>query len=351
MNRISNLIYLDYNKTSPPDPRVLECMMAYADEKEPDGQLIAKTDQQLGELLNADPPELLYTSGATESIQLVIKSVYEKYNHRGSHLITCLSEHPAVLKCHVELEKQGAEVSYIGVDREGIIDLQVLRSAIKPETILVSIMAVNNETGVMQPIEEIAELCAEHGIFFFCDASLFAGKLRCDTKELGLTALALSAHKMYGPQDIGLLYIQDTHKDLMEYIRKTYNYRPRAKQLAGFGKAAEISMYDYWENSAHISKLKNYLEHQVLDIPELRINGSTKNRLYTTSNLQIPDLKKMHSLKEKFDFADNLSNTSHVLKAMGLTDEEIKHSFRFSFGKDNTLEDVKLLVKEILQKD
>jgi len=349
MNRISNLIYFNNNRTTQIDEAVKESMLlhhnnsGFVNEK-----ALEKSKLQLAELLNAVPTELLFTRGTTESVSLALKGSYQFFKHQGNHIITHVTEHFAVLDCLKELELLGAEITYLGVDREGLIDPQELRSAIKPTTVLVSIMAANNETGVIQPIEKISELCNEFDIFFFSDASQFAGKVRCDVKDLGFGALAFGAHKMHGPDGIGLLYIDDKQKELMDFIRQNYSNDLTSAQIAGFGKAAEISGQNYWETSAHISRLKNYFEHQILDLENLRINGSTRHRLYNTSNITFPNPEKITSLLSKFEFADNLKKPSYVLAAMGLRPEEIKNSFRFSFGKYNTLEEVKMLVEGIL---
>ena len=299
-------------------------------------------------LINAEPSEVVFTSGTTQSIYLAIKSIYELNKHKGNHIITNMSEHFAVLNCLKELETQGAEVTYLGVDKEGLIDLEELRRSIKSTTIMVSIMAANNETGVIQPVEDISAICQEKQIPFFSDASQFAGKLRCDVKDLGFDCIAFGAHKMYGPDGIGLLYVDKKHRALMDHLKKNYAGHLTLAQKVGFGKAAELSQTEYWDNSAHISRLKNYLEHQLLDLEGLRINGSTRHRLYSTSNLTFADKQKILPLLERFDFAENVTKPSYVLKAMGLTDEEIKNSFRFSFGKYNTLEEVKVLVEAIM---
>ena len=350
MNRISNLIYFNNNRTTQLDKAVEESMIPYLnDSVSINKEVLEKSTLQLAELLNAQPSELLFTKGTTESVNLAFKGSYEFFKHKGNHIITQVTEHFATLDCLKELEMLGAEITYLGVDREGLIDPEELRSAIKPTTILVSVMAANNETGVVQPIEKISELCNEHGILFFSDASQFAGKLRCDVKDLGFGALAFGAHKMYGPEGIGLLYIDDNHKNLMNFICKNYSNKLTSAQIAGFGKAAEISQQNYWETSAHISKLKNHFEHQILDIENLRINGSTRYRLYNTSNITFPNSEKIIALRNKFEFADNLKKPSYVLADMGLGSEEIRKSFRFSFGKYNTLEEVKLLVEEIMK--
>ena len=348
MNRISNLIYFNNNRTTQIDESVIECMTGTFNSNESKETVISRAKSQLGELLNASPQEILFTSGTTESINLLIRTAFDFYKHKGKHIITNATEHFATLDCLKELESKGAEVTLLGVNREGLVDADELRLAIKPTTILVCMMAANNETGVIQPIEKISEICEDRNILFFSDASQFAGKLRCDTKDLGFGGLAFGAHKMYGPDGIGVLYLNQKYADLMEAIHQNYSHNLTLAQIAGFGQAAEISVKNYWENSAHISKLKNYFEHQLLDLSGLTINGSTKNRLYNTSNLTFSNSEKIIQLKTRFDFADNLKKPSYVLQAMGLSLEEIKNSFRFSFGKNNTLDEVKLIVEEIL---
>lgn len=347
MQRINNVIYFNNNRTTQVDGTVLDVMRHYGP-----GSLEAareKALQQTAALLNAEPLELLFTPGAAEAINLVIKAAYRLYKHKGNHIITCVTEHLATLDCCRELAAQGAEITYLPVNREGLVDPEDLRRAIKPATVLVSIMAANNETGVVQPLEQLAEVCKSHNLFFFTDASLFAGKLCCDVKDPEVDALALSAHKMHGPAGIGLLYLHPRHTELMQAIRNSHTSPLTPAQLAGFGQAAELSQENHWEISAHISRLKNYFEHQLLDLEGLRINGSTRHRLYTTSNITFPDAGTLTALKDRFDFAGQAGQSSYVLKAMGLSDEEISRSFRFSFGKDNTLDEVKLLVSEIMK--
>jgi len=349
MNRISNLIYFNNNRTTPLDEAVKECMSGYSENDRDREAASLNASLKLADLLNADPVELLYTIGTSESIKLFIKAAFEYNKHKGNHIITTSIEHFAVLDSCKALETSGAEITYLKVDKEGLIDPDELRTSIKPTTVLVSIMAANNETGVIQPLEKISEICEEKNILFFSDASQFVGKLRCDVKDLGMSALAFGAHKMYGPDGIGLLYVQEKHKDLLSFIKKNYSPDLNTAQIAGFGKAAEISSQNQWDTSAHISKLKNYFEHQLLDLDGFRINGSTRHRLYNTSNVSFSDGEKMTALKERFDFADNLTKSSYVLEAMGLSLEEIKNSFRFSFGKYNTLDEVKVLVEEIMR--
>lgn len=372
---INNLIYFDNNATTKVNDEVLAAMLPYftetygnaASKLHAQGWVaqaaIETATRQLAKLINCEEGELIFTSGATEAVNLAIKGIFEAYATKGKHIITCKTEHKAVLDTCAYLETKGAELTYLNVNREGLIDLHELEKAIRPQTILVSIMAANNETGVMQPLEQISEICNKHKIIFFSDATQYVGKERCDVQEKGIHCMAFSAHKMYGPKGIGALYVRRKNPqiNLTEQIHGGGHQNHRRSGtlniplIVGFGKAAQVCMENYWDNSAHVSKLKNYFEHQLLDIDGLRINGTTRSRLYTTSNLTFPEKIKITSLLSKYAFSSgsacgsNLPEPSHVLIAMGLKDEEIKNTFRFSFGVYNTLEEVKLLTEEILK--
>ena len=367
-------IYFDNNATTQVDNEVLDSMLPYLKENYGNAAsklhafgwvanaAVEKATEQLAQLIHCETSELIFTSGATEAVNLAIIGIFDAYKTKGNHIITCKTEHKAVLDTCEHLQKKaGAEVTYLNVDREGIIDLDELTQAIKPNTVLVNIMAANNETGVVQPLEKIASICNERDVIFFSDATQFVGKERCDITELGIHCMAMSAHKIHGPKGVGALFVsrKNPRVNLIEQIHgggHQQNRRSGTLNVSGivaFGKAADICARDYWENSTHISRLKNYFEHQLLDIEGLRINGSTKYRLYTTSNITFPKVKKVSSLFTKFAFSSGSACTtgttepSHVLSAMGLNQEEIKNSFRFSFGKYNTLDEVKLLVNEI----
>ena len=370
---INNLIYFDNNATTKVDKEVVDVILPYFDQHygNPASKLhsfgwiaeasLLKATQQIAHLINCEESELIFTSGATESVNLALKGIYEAYSTKGNHIITCKTEHKAVLDTCLNLENKGAEITYLNVDKEGLIDLEELKAAIKPTTILVSIMAANNETGVIQPIEKIAEICNDSNTIFFCDATQFVGKERCDVADLGIHCMAFSAHKMYGPKGIGALFVsrKNPRVNLIEQINGGGHQNGKRSGtlnvplIAGFGKAAELFEQNFWEMGSHVSKLKNYFEHQLLDLDGLRINGSTKNRLSNTSNLSFPNSKKITTLLNKFAFSSGSAcasanpEPSHVLKAMGLNDDEIKNSFRFSFGKNNTLDEVKLIVEEI----
>lgn len=368
-----NIIYFDNNATTKVDDEVVKAMLPYFTENygnaashlHPYGWVakaaVEKATEQIAALIGCESSEIVFTSGATEAVNLAIKGIYETYSSKGNHIITCKTEHKAVLDTCAYLESKGARVTYLNVDREGIIDLDELKSAIDKTTILVSIMAANNETGVIQPLEEIADICRSNQVIFFSDGTQYAGKMMCEVKELGINCMAISAHKMHGPKGIGALYIsrKDPRVNITEQIHGGgHQAQKRSGTMAvplivGFGEAAAIATRDYWENSTHISKIKNFLEHQLLDIEGLRINGSTRNRLYNTSNILFPSNYNIKSMISKFAFSAGSACTSanqdpsHVLMAMGMNVEEARSSYRFSFSKYNTSDEILELLQKI----
>lgn len=372
------MVYLDYNATTPVDERVLKEMLPFFTQHFGNAAsnthafgwyaqgAVEKARQQIASLIGAETSEIVFTSGSTESINAAIKGVFEAYQTKGNHIITCKTEHKAVLDvCHY-LEEKGASVTYLGVDPEGRIDLDEFRNSITDKTILVCIMAANNETGVVQDLEKISAIVHEHNALFFSDTTQLAGKLMMDVNEMGLDLCCISSHKLYGPKGIGALYVRrkNPRVSLIPLIHGGGHENNRrsgtlnVSGIVGFGKACELAQREYWENSAYISKLRGYFEHQLLDVNNLRINGSTRYRLYNTSNLYFPPLTDGSSVfsKIKNDYAVSLGSActsahhepSHVLQSMGLTKEESENSIRFSFGKANTSEEIMALTNIIL---
>ena len=312
--------------------------------------------QQVAGLINCLDQEIVFTSGATEAINLAIKGVLDNYQPKGKHIITVQTEHKAVLDTCKALEKKGAEITYLPVNREGLIDLAVFKEALRPETILVAVMYANNETGVIQPIKQIAELTHANGSFFMCDATQAAGKINIDVQEEHIDLMCLSAHKMYGPKGIGALYVRrkDPRVTLFPQIdgggheRGLRSGTLNVTGIAGLGKACEIAKQEMWDDSARISKLRTRLEQFLCDLPGVFINGSTRHRLYTTTNITFPGIRSESLITKIPEIAvamgsactSAIAEPSHVLKAMGLSDEDSYSSIRFSVGKYTTEEEI-----------
>ncbi len=372
------MIYLDYNATTPVDERVLAEMLPFFTEHFGNASsnahalgwyaqgAVEKARQQVANFIGAESSEIIFTSGATEAINMALKGVFEAYQSKGNHIITCKTEHKAVLDTCTFLEEKGATITYLSVDREGRIDLDELQESLTNKTILVAIMAANNETGVLQDLEKIAEITHQNDSIFFSDTTQMAGKLPIDVNEMGLDMCCISAHKLYGPKGVGSLYVRRKNPrvsliPLLHGGGHENNKRSgtlNASGIVGLGKACEIAQNEFWDNNMHISKVRGYLEHQLLEIPNLTINGSTKYRLYNTSNLYFPKLKDGSSVFShiKNQYAVSLgsactsanSESSHVLMAMGLNKEESNNCVRFSFGKKNQKEEVEKLAEMIL---
>lgn len=371
---MSDIIYFDNNATTQVDQRVIETMLPYFSEYYGNASsklhaygwladaAVEKAREQVASMIGAEPAEIIFTSGATESVNTAIAGIYRAYKSKGNHIITAKTEHKAVLDtCKFLEEYQKADVTYLDVDREGIINTDELLNAIKPTTILITIMMANNETGVIQPYEMIGEIARKKKVLFFTDATQFAGKIRLDLREIPVDALALSAHKFYGPKGIGLLYLRrkNPRVNIVPIMHGgAHENGKRAGTLnvpliAGFSKACEIAQAEMWDNNTMVSKIRAYFEHQLLATNGIRINGSTRHRLYNTSNVTFPHAINTKELMRNYAFSTGSACTSgsgelsHVLRAMGINDNDIKNSFRFSFGKNNTLQEIQQLLKSI----
>jgi len=371
------LIYLDYNATTPVDDRVLAEMLPYFSEHFGNANsstheygwyasgAIEKARHQVAGFIEAEPSEIIFTSGATEGINMALKGIFEAYKSKGNHIITTQTEHKAVLDTCDYLQELGAEITYLKVDREGRIDLDELKASFTPKTILVSVIAANNETGVLQDLEKISEITHQHEAVFFSDTTQLAGKLPIDVNDMGIDVCCISGHKLFAPKGVGALYVRRKnprvnliplfHGGSQENSKRSGTLN--VPSIVGLGKACEIAKTEFWENNAYISKIRGYLEHQLLEVPELRINGSTRYRLYNTSNIYFPKLKNGDSLfshlKSKYAVAlgsactSATTESSHVLKVMGLSKNESENSIRFSLSKYNTKEEMECLVNFI----
>ena len=319
--------------------------------------------------LKVETTEIVFTSGGAEGNNLVIRGFLKANRHKGKHIITSRIEHSTILKAFEQLENEGYEISYISVDENGAVDIEELKQELREDTALVSIMFVNNETGVIQPIKEIGEILAERNIFFHTDAVQAIGKLKILPKDLKINALTATAHKFYGPKGAGFVFIDKKYSLEKEIWGGSQERNRRAGTenvhgILGLGVALEEVHENLEEMSEKEEKLQTYLENKLkTEIVKLgkkiKINGEKADRIKTTTNVYIEgvdiqmllvalDLRGICISGGSACMSGSLEN-SHVLKAMGLTDEELKGSFRISIGKDTTIEDIDYFVENLIE--
>lgn len=365
-------VYLDYNSSTPVDPLVLEAMLPYFTEKF--GNASSKTHsygwvaeeavksarEQVAQLIGSLAQEIIFTSGATEAANIGIKGVFEAYKSRGNHLVTVKTEHKAVLDVYKSLEKKGAEITYLNVDREGLINFNELEAAISDKTVLVSVMYANNETGVIQDIRKIAGIVHSSNAIFFCDATQAVGKIAVNVMKDGIDLLALSAHKMYGPKGVGALYIRRKNPrvallPILDGGGQEKGFRPgtlNVPGIVGLGKACEIA-FNSVEEANRIKKLRDKLEEGLLRVKASKVNGHKEKRLPNTLNIAFPGLRadslitgiKEIAISTGSACTSALPEPSHVLTAMGLSKEEVYGSVRFSLGRFTTMEEIETTVR------
>jgi len=370
-------IYLDNNATTPTDPRVVDAMLPYfyqmpgnaASRNHPFGweaeEAVDYAREQIAKLIGADPKEIIFTSGATESDNLAIKGVFEMYKRKGNHIITLDTEHKAVLDTCKMVEKKGGEVTYLKVNREGLVDLAELEAAIKPNTILISIMYANNETGVIQPMKEIGELCEKHGVLFMSDATQAVGKIPVNVKETGIHLAAFTGHKMYGPKGVGVLYVSRKKPRVKVTAQMDGGGHERGMRsgtlnvpgIVGMGKAAEIAMQDMAKDTERVSKLRDRLETALMNnLEEVYINGSKEHRMPHVTNLSFKHVEGeglMMTFNQEIAVSSGSACTSaslepsYVLKALGLGDDLAHSSIRFSLGRFTSQDDVDYTVEAL----
>ena len=369
-------IYLDHNATTPMDPRVLEAMIPYFTENFGNAasrnhsfgwhaeEAVDYAREQVAQLIGADPKEIIFTSGATEGDNLAIKGVYEMYASKGNHIITCTTEHKAVLDTCKHLEKLGAEVTYLEVQPDGLIDLKVLEAAMKPTTILVAIMYANNEIGVVQPVKEIAAIAKKHGALFFTDGVQAVGKIPVDVIADGIDIMAFTAHKMYGPKGVGALYVRRKNPRVKVTAQMDGGGHERGMRsgtlnvpgIVGFGKAAEIARTDMAADTERISKLRDKLENALKQIDESYVNGNPAHRLPHVSNISFKYVEGeglMMGFNKDIALSSGSACTSaslepsYVLKALGLGDDLAHSSLRFGLGRYTTEEQIDFTIKSV----
>lgn len=371
MSNTNSYIYLDYNSTTPIDPRVLEAMLPFLQDNfanpssthhfgQSINEKVKQARQQIATFINAELNELIFTSGATEAINIAIKGVAENYSNKGKHIITVSTEHKAVLDTCKDLERKGFEITYLPIQKNGLIDLSELEKAIRTDTVLISVMYVNNETGVIQPIKEIAVMAHEKGALFMTDATQAVGKIEINVDDLGIDLLCFSGHKMYAPKGIGALYLRNKTKLTPQIHGGGHEQGLRSGTLnvpgiIALAKACEIASEEMTENLKAISEFRNILEAKLLMLPNVFLNGDVKNRIYNTSNICFKGqdanvlIGRMKNIAVSNGSACSSSvvEPSHVLKAMGLSDDDALASLRFSLGKFNTLQDIETIIQKI----
>jgi cysteine desulfurase len=372
--QISAPIYMDYSATTPVDQRVVDRMVPYLREQfgNPASrshaygweaeEAVETAREHVAALLNADPREIIWTSGATEGNNLAIKGAAQFYRGRGKHLITVKTEHKAVLDTCRDLERDGFEVTYLDVGEDGLIDLSALRQAIRPDTILVSVMMVNNETGVIQPIEQIGEMCRSAGIVFHCDAVQAAGKIEIDLQALKIDLLTVTAHKLYGPKGIGALFVRRKPRIRIEaqihgggHERGMRSGTLATHQIVGMGEAFRLAKLELQTEAKRVGELRDRLLQGLSALDEVYVNGSMTQRI-------------AHNLNMSFNFVEGESlimgikgvavssgsactsaslEPSYVLRALGRSDELAHSSIRFTLGRFTTMHEVDEVVRQV----
>jgi len=367
-------IYLDYNATTPIDKRVADAMRPFLDEYfgNPSSVheygiktklAVEKARQQIAGLLNCEPSEIIFTSGGTESNNFAIKGAALANRDKGNHIITSTVEHPAVFEvCHY-LERNGFEVTYVNVDEYGIVKLDELEAAIRPETILITVMHANNEVGSIQPIPEIARLAKKHNIIFHSDAAQSVGKIPVDVQEMGVDLLSVAGHKLYAPKGIGALFIRHGVKleKLIHGADHEQNLRAGTEnvlEIVGLGKAAEIAAEDLEKNREHYQKTRDYL-HELLKeaLPDIRLNGHPEKRLPNTLSISFPKVEANTLISRLEGVAASAGAACHaesidvsaVLEAMLVPLDYAMGTIRFSTGRGTTMQDIKLAAEEIAE--
>ncbi len=371
-------IYMDNHATTPVDPRVVDAMLPYFTEKFGNAasrnhsfgwageEAVETARQQIASLINATPKEIIFTSGATESDNLMIKGIAEMFREKGNHIITQAIEHKAVLDTCKNLEKHGFEVTYMPVQRDGRVSLEDLKAAIKPSTILITIMYANNEIGVINPIAEIGKIAKEHGIFFAVDGVQAVGKVPVDVHKDNIDLLAISGHKIYGPKGVGALYVRRRNPRVQlsaiidggGHERGMRSGTLNVPGIVGLGKACEIAQKEMPEESARLLGLRERLRKGLeAKLDEVFINGSMEHRLPNNLNMSFAYVEGESLLMGINDIAvcsgsactSATLEPSYVLKALGVGEDLAHTSIRFGLGRFNTQEEVDYVIDKMVQ--
>ena len=371
-------IYLDNNATTPMDPRVLETMLPYFVEKFGNAasrnhsfgwvaeEAVDYAREQVAKLINADPKEIIFTSGATEANNLAIKGVFEMYASKGNHIITCTTEHKAVLDTCKHVEKMGGSVTYLDVQPDGLIDLEQLEKAITPQTILITIMYGNNEIGVVQPIREIAAIAKKHGVLFFTDGTQAVGKIPVDVMADGIDLMSFSGHKMYGPKGVGVLYVRRKNPRVKVTAQMDGGGHERGMRsgtlnvpgIVGLGRACELCRLEMDAEAVRLSAMRDRLEAALTQIDESYVNGNRQHRLPHVANISfkyvegeglLMGFNKQIALSSGSACTSASLEPSYVLKSLGLGDDLAHSSLRFGLGRFTTDAEIDYTIKAITE--
>ena len=367
-------IYLDYGATTPVDPRVVDAMIPWLREHFGNAasrshawgweaeEAIEKARQQVADLIGADPREIVWTSGATESDNLAIKGAAQFYKGKGKHLITVKTEHKAVLDTMRELERQGFEVTYLDVQENGLLDLEVFKAAIRPDTILVSVMAVNNEIGVIQDLNTIGNLCREKGIIFHVDAAQATGKMPLDMATMPVDLMSLASHKTYGPKGIGALYVRRKPRVRLEaqmhgggHERGMRSGTLPTHQIVGMGEAFRIAKDEMAQDLAHAKRLQQRLLDGLKDVEQVFVNGDLEHRVPHNMNISFNYVEGESLIMGIKGLAVSSGSActsaslepSYVLRALGRSDELAHSSLRMTIGRFTTEEEIDYAISTI----
>lgn len=376
-HNVPQQIYLDYQSTTPCDPRVVEKMLPYFTQyfgnphsrSHPEGwfaeNAIEEARAHVAEIIKADPREIVFTSGATEANNLAIKGVAEFYKDKKNHIITVTTEHKCVLDTCRHLEQEGFEVTYLPVQKNGLIDLELLRESIKDTTLLVSVMAVNNEIGVIQPLLEIGKICREKGVFFHTDAAQAVGKIPLNVEAMNIDLMSISAHKLYGPKGIGALFVRRRPRVRLHALingggqeRGMRSGTLPTPLCVGFGYACVLAAQEMQQENHRLKELSEYFYQQIMQqLPEVYLNGDREQRIPGNLNLSFAYVEgeglmmgiKDLSVSSGSACTSSSLEPSYVLRAIGVGEELAHTSIRFGFGRFTTEEEVKVAVEKLVK--
>jgi cysteine desulfurase len=371
-------IYMDNHATTPVDPRVLDVMLPYFTEKFGNAasrnhtfgweaeKAVDDARRQIATLIHADPKEIIFTSGATESDNLALKGLVEMYREKGDHIITSVTEHRAILDTAKRLEKQGIKVTYLPVDKDGIVNLDDINKAITDRTILISVMMANNEIGTINPIADIGKLAKSRGVIFHCDATQGVGKIPVDVESMGIDLMSFSGHKIYGPKGVGALYVRRKNPrvrlapmiDGGGHERGMRSGTLPVPLIVGFGKACEICMQVMPEESKRMIDLRERLKEGILQkLDEVYLNGHPTKRLPNNLNLSFAYVEGESVLMGLKEIAVSSGSActsatlepSYVIRALGVGSDLAHSSIRFGLGRFNTEEEVDYVIKRVVE--